>query len=56
VEKHEVKKSVSFKKDPKYHDPIAKMLRFLVGGNPKSNKDLPESSGRKQAANKCAGE
>jgi len=46
-----VKKNVSFKKDPKYYDPTTKMLRFLISGNPKSNKACPELA----AGKKCAG-
>jgi len=46
-----VKKNVSFKKDPKYCDPATKLLRLLVGGNPKSNKPCAKIV----AGKKCAG-
>jgi len=46
-----VKKNVSFKKDSKFNDPNTKMLRFLIGGNPKSNRLCP----RLAAGKKCAG-
>ena len=49
-----VKKSVSFKKDPKYYDPSTKMLRFLIGGNPKSNKACPKLATGKKCAGPCA--
>jgi len=46
-----VKKNVSFKKDPEYCDPGAKLLRLLVLGNPKSNKLCAKVA----AGKKCAG-
>jgi len=49
-----VKKSVSFKKDPKYYDPSTKMLRFIIGGNPKSNKACPKEAAGKKCAGPCA--
>jgi len=48
------KKSVSFKKDPKYYDPSTKMLRFIIGGNPKSNKACPKEAAGKKCAGPCA--
>jgi len=48
------KKGVSFKKDPKYYDPSTKMLRFLIGGNPKSNKTCSKVTARKKCAALCA--
>ena len=49
-----VKKNVSFKKDPKYYDPSTKMLRFIIGGNPKSNKACPKEAAGKKCAGPCA--
>jgi len=43
-----VKKNVQFKKDERYHDKKTKMLRALVGGNPKSNRQCTKiASGKK---------
>ena len=49
-----VKKNVSFKKDPKYCDPATKLLRLLVGGNPKSNKPCAKIAAGKNCAGPCA--
>ena len=49
-----VKKNVSFKKDPKYRDPATKLLRLLVGGNPKSNKPCAKIAAGKNCAGPCA--
>jgi len=49
-----LKKNVSFKKDPKYCDPATKLLRLLVGGNPKSNKPCAKIAARKKCAGPCA--
>jgi len=49
-----LKKNVSFKKDPKYCDPVTKLLRLLVGGNPKSNNPCVQIAARKKCASPCA--
>jgi len=49
-----VKKNVSFKNHPKYCDPATKLLRLLVGGNPKSNKPCAKIAAGKKCAGPCA--
>ena len=49
-----VKKNLSFKKHTKYCDPATKLLRLLVGGNPKSNKLCAKIAARKQCTGPCA--
>jgi len=49
-----VKKSVSFKKDPKYYDPTTQMLPSLMGGNPKSNKACPKLAAGRKRTGPCA--
>jgi len=49
-----VNKNVSFNKDSKYCDPATKLLRLLVGGNPKSNKPCAKIAARSKCAGPCA--
>ena len=49
-----VKKNVPFKKDLKYCDAATKLLRVLVGGNPKSNKQCAKMAAGKKCAGPCA--
>jgi len=49
-----VKKNVSFKKDPNFCNPATKLLRLLVGRNPKSNKPCAKIAARKKCAGACA--